>query len=424
MQSVLIFMSDWSGFYKLSVADRQKKVVEKLALDENEAKLLRTSGPLGIELADKMSENVIGTIELPLSIAPNFVVDGKEVVVPMAIEEPSVVAAASYAAKLAAKNGGFTTSYTGSIMIGQVQIVNLEKPEDALSKIEAEHERLAREADGFATHLHPFGGGVKDCAGRLISTDRGKMLIVEFLVNVSDAMGANAVNTVLEGISPKIVEMVGGECRMRILSNLATQRMAGARAIWSKEDIGGEAGVEAILDCWSMAMADPYRRATHNKGIMNGIDAVLVACGNDWRAVESGAHAYASVKQGALTTFRKTPEGNLEGKILLPMAVGTIGGSLRVNPVARMCLKIIGVKSSGEFAQVLASVGLAQNFAALRALALEGIQKGHMRLHARNVASSVGAKDNEIDLVVERMQKSGTINEIVAKEALAKLRGE
>lgn len=416
--------SGWSGFYKLPISQRQKKVIERLGLNEEEAVLLKKSGPLGIETADKMSENVIGTIELPLAIAPNFLVDGKEVVVPMAIEEPSVVAAASYAAKLAAKNGGFTTTYTGPIMIGQVQIVNIEKPDEALEKIDGMRDTLIAEADKYAEHLHPFGGGVKGCNARLISTDRGRMLIVEFEINVSDAMGANAVNTVLEKISPKIAGMVRGECRLRILSNLATRRMAGARAVWRKEDVGGEAGVEAILDCWSMAMADPYRRATHNKGIMNGIDAVLVACGNDWRAVEAGAHAYASLKQGALTTFRKTPEGDLEGKILLPMAVGTIGGSLRVNPVARMCLKILGVNGAGEFAQVLASVGLAQNFAALRALALEGIQKGHMRLHAKNVAAAAGAKENEIDEVVKKMQEAGEINEKGAKDALLKIRGK
>jgi len=412
----------WSGFYKLSVDERKKKVIENAKLNTDEAALLDKSGPLGIELADKMSENVIGTIELPLAVALNFVVDSKEVVIPMAIEEPSVVAAASYAAKLAAKNGGFATSYSGSLMIGQVQIVKLEKPEEARDNIDKMRDEIILEADSHAKHLHPYGGGVKDCSARLISTDRGKMLIVEFVVNVSDAMGANAVNTVLEGISPRLAQISGGETRMRILTNLATQRMAGARAVWSKEDVGGEAGVEAILDCWSMAMADPFRRSTHNKGIMNGIDAVLVACGNDWRAVEAGAHAYACMKQGALTTFRKTAEGDLEGKILLPMAVGTIGGSLRVNPVARMCLKILGVTTAGEFASVLASVGLAQNFAALRALALEGIQKGHMRLHSRNVAAAAGARPEEIEKVAELMGLN--INEAGAKEALARLRGK
>lgn len=416
--------SKWSGFYKLSIEERQKIAVRELGLSQDEAALLRKSGPLGLEAADKMSENAIGTIELPLSIAPNFVIDGKEVVVPMAIEEPSVVAAASNAAKLAAKNGGFTTSYTGSLMIGQVQIVNLKDCEKAAQKINGQSGELVAAADALATGLHKYGGGVKECAARVINTDRGKMLIVEFLVNTADAMGANAINTILEGISQKIVEISGGEARMRILTNLAIRRMASSRAIWKKEDVGGEKGVEAILDCWSMAMADPYRRATHNKGIMNGIDAVLVACGNDWRAVEAGAHAYSAMKEGALTTFRKTNEGDLEGKILLPMAVGTIGGSLRVNPVARMCLKILGVKSSGEFAQALASVGLAQNFAAMRALALEGIQQGHMKLHAKNLAAAAGAKPDEVQKVVECMINSGQISELGAKNALLEIRGK
>ncbi|MFH0927597.1 MAG: hydroxymethylglutaryl-CoA reductase, degradative [Candidatus Micrarchaeota archaeon] len=414
----------WSGFYKLSVDERRKKVVEELGLSSDEEALLKKSGALSIELADKMSENVIGTAGLPLAIAPNFVVDGKAVVVPMAIEEPSVVAAASYAAKLAAKNGGFSCTYTGSLMVGQVQIVGMRDAQAAKEKIEGMREELAGEADKFAAHLHPYGGGVKECSARIVNTDRGKMLVVEFLVGVSDAMGANAVNTIMEAIAPRLEEICVGKARLKILTNLATQRMAGARAVWKKEDCGGDEGIESILDCWSFAMADPYRRATHNKGIMNGIDAVLVACGNDWRAVEAGAHSYAAMKQGALTTFRKTIDGDLEGKILLPMAVGTIGGSLRVNPVARMCLKILGAKNSEEFARVLASVGLAQNFAALRALALEGIQKGHMRLHARNLAAAAGAKPGEIERVVAIMEGEKALNESGAAEALKKVRGK
>ncbi|MFH1306194.1 MAG: hydroxymethylglutaryl-CoA reductase, degradative, partial [Candidatus Micrarchaeota archaeon] len=377
---------------------------------------------LSLEAADKISENVIGTVGLPLSIAPNFVINGKEIVVPMAIEEPSVVAAASYSAKLARAGGGFTTSYTGSVMIGQVQIVGVKDVGKAVGEIEKRKEEIVKKADGYAGHLHPYGGGVKDVCAREINTDRGKMLIVEFAVNVADAMGANAVNTVLEKIAPELVKIAGGEVRIKILTNLSTMRMASARAIWKKEEIGGERVVESILDAWTMAMADIYRRATHNKGTMNGIDAVAIACGQDWRAVEAGAHTYSAMKNGALTLFRKTPEGNLEGKILLPMAVGTVGGSIGINPTAKLSLKILGVEKAEELAQVMAAVGLAQNFAAIRALADEGIQKGHMKLHARNVAMGAGAKGKEIGKVVENMNKNGEISGKSAKEALKEIR--
>ncbi len=418
----IVTESKWSGFYKLPIEKRREIACDELGLNQDEKELLKKEGPIPFDVLDKMSENVIGSVQLPLSVAPNFLIDSKEVVVPMAIEEASVVAACSYGAKLASKNGGFTTTYTGSLMIGQIQIVNMKNPQMAKQKIDEMSTELVKIADIHATHLHPFGGGVKECSSRLISTDRGKMLIVEYVINVCDAMGANAVNTVLEKVAPHVEKTCEGESRLKILTNLATRRMVGARAVWSKDDVGAESGIEAILDCWSMAMCDPYRRSTHNKGIMNGIDAVLVACGNDWRAVEAGAHSYSAMKQGALTTFRKTQDGDLEGKILLPMAVGTIGGSLRVNPIAKMCIKMMGVRSAGDFAKVLACVGLSQNFAALRALALEGIQKGHMRLHARNLAMSAGANENEIDKVVKIMDELKEVSDVSAKKALTILR--
>ncbi|PIT84324.1 hydroxymethylglutaryl-CoA reductase, degradative [Candidatus Micrarchaeota archaeon CG10_big_fil_rev_8_21_14_0_10_45_29] len=414
--------SPWSGFYKLTIEERQERAAKLLKLGKEELALLKKEGALPLSVADKMSENVIGTIGLPLSLAPNFIINGKETVVPMAIEEPSVVAAASNGAKLCKNTGGFRTNYTGSIMIGQIQLVGIKDVDDAIIKIEKRREEIVKKADENASHLHPYGGGVGGMSPRSINTVRGKMLVVEFFINTADAMGANAVNTVLEGIAPLLEEITGGKTRLKILSNLATARMASAVAIWKKEDIGGEQVVESILDCWAMAMADEYRRATHNKGVMNGIDAVCIACGNDWRAVEAGAHTYSALKSGALTTFRKNADGNLEGKIVLPMAVGTVGGSLGVNPTAKMCLKILGVKSAGELAQVMAAVGLAQNFAALRALADEGIQKGHMKLHARHLASAAGAKEGEMEKVVALMQKGGKISAAGAKEALAKLR--
>ncbi|MFA5108141.1 MAG: hydroxymethylglutaryl-CoA reductase, degradative [Candidatus Micrarchaeia archaeon] len=414
--------SKWSGFYKLSIEERQKKVIAEFKLDSSEQALLKKQGPLPIEIADKMSENVIGTIGLPLSIAPNFIINGRETVVPMAIEEASVVAAASNAAKLARGTGGFRTSYTGSVMIGQVQLVGMKDVKKSIEKLNSANKKIFEKADEYASHLHKYGGGVKEVSTRTIATDRGKMIIVEFAIDVSDAMGANAVNTLLEKIAPDLAEISGGNVRLKIVSNLATRRMASAIAVWKAEDVDGDEGVEAILDCWSMAMADPYRRATHNKGVMNGIDAVLVACGNDWRAVEAGAHSYSALKNGALTTFRKTPDGDIEGKILIPMPVGTIGGSLGVNLTAKMCLKMLGVTNSGEFAQVLASVGLAQNFAALRALALEGIQKGHMKLHAKNIATAAGAKAGEMDAVVQWMQENKMMNAEGAKNALSQIR--
>ncbi len=414
--------TDWSGFYKLPLAERQKKLADYAQLEPEEIALISKEGPLALAAADQMSENVIGTVGLPLAIAPNFVINGKEHVVPMAIEEPSVVAAASYAAKLAKPSGGFKTSYTGSVMIGQIQLVGFEDVAATEKTLAKEKDKLVAQAQANAGHLTPYGGGVTGVQWRHILTDRGQMIIVEFLVNVSDAMGANAVNTILEKMAPELEEMTGGRSRLRILSNLATLRMAGATAVWKKEDIGGEDVAEGILDGWTMAMADPYRRATHNKGVMNGIDAVAVACGQDWRAVEAGAHSYAALKGAALTTYKLNADGDIEGKILLPLAVGTVGGSLRVNPTAQLCIKILGVKTSGELAQVMAAVGLAQNFAALRAMAKEGIQKGHMRLHAKNVAAAAGAKPEEMDGAVERMTASNAVNEAGAKKALEEIR--
>ncbi len=391
-------------------------------LDAADLALLNKDGPLPLAAADQMSENVIGTFGLPLSVALNFVVNGKEYVVPMAIEEPSVVAAASNAAKLAKASGGFKAAYTGSIMIGQVQLVQVKDMEEAKKKLEKNKSKIIEQANSDAKYLTAYGGGVTALQWRVILTDRGQMLIVEFLVNVVDAMGANMVNTTLERMAPTLEEMTGGKSRLKILSNLATQRMASATAVWKAEDIGGADVAEGILDAWTMAMADPYRRSTHNKGVMNGIDAVAVALGNDWRAVEAGAHSYAALKGAALTTYKLDADGNIEGKILLPLAVGTVGGSMKANPAAAMCQRILGAKTSGELAQVMAAVGLAQNFAALRAMASEGIQKGHMRLHARHIAMSAGASEVEVDEVVKRMTAGNAINEAGAKKALDEMR--
>ncbi len=415
--------SEWSGFYKKTVEERRKHVGEKAGLSQEEMGIIAKDGPLPVEIANGMSENVIGTVGLPLSVALNFIVDGKEVLVPMAIEEPSVVAAASYAAKLARETGGFSTQYTGSIMIGQVQIVNVEDVDAAVKKIEKNAKEMIGEANAHAEHLTKYGGGVRGVQARRVTTGRGQMLVVEFLVDVQDAMGANAVNTILEKMAPSVVKLVGGKSRLKILSNLAIYRMASAKGVWKKESIGGEEVAEGILDAWALAMSDPFRQATHNKGVMNGIDAVAVATGNDWRAVEAGAHGYSVYKGGAsLTTYRKTPEGDIEGKITLPLAVGTVGGSIRSSKTAQIALKIAGVKTSEGLARMMAAVGLAQNFAALRAMASEGIQAGHMRLQAKNVAIAAGAGGDEVDEVAEEMAGAGKISAESAKEIIGKIR--
>lgn len=401
----------WSGFYKKTVEERRKAIAEAAGLTDEEVAIISKDGPLALDVANAMSENVIGTVGLPLSVALNFLVDGKEVIVPMAVEEPSVVAAASYAAKLARPSGGFRTEYTGSIMIGQIQVVGIKEAEKAVEKIGKDAERLIKTANSHAEHLTRYGGGVRGMQARKLKTARGDMLIVELLVDVQDAMGANAVNTVLEKMTSEIISVTGGEKRLRILSNLAVHRLAAATAVWKKEDIGGEEVSEGVLDAWAFAMADPFRRATHNKGVMNGIDAVAVATGNDWRAVEAGAHSYAAYMGGiSLTSYKKTPDGGIEGRIVLPLAVGTIGGSIRSSRTAQIAIKIAGVKTSGELARLMAAVGLAQNFAALRAMAGEGIQAGHMRLHAKNVALASGAKGGEVEKVAEEMAKAGAIN--------------
>lgn len=376
-----------SGFYNLSMEERLRMVREFAGLSEEEAELLKRDCSLEPSVADKMIENVVGTLPMPLGIATNFLINGKDYLIPMAIEEPSVVAAASHAAKLARQGGGFQASATEQVMIGQIQLLNVKNFEEAEKKIiENEAELLAYANEQDAT-LVKFGGGAKKIEARELNSARGKMLVVHLLVDVRDAMGANAVNTMCEALAPKLEELTGGNALLRILSNLAIHRIARATAIWKKEVIGEES-VEGVLDAFAFAESDVYRCATHNKGIMNGVDAVVLATGNDWRAVEAGAHAYASMKgrYSPLTKYEKNNDGDLVGSIELPMAIGLVGGATKTHPIARISVKILGVKTASELAQIIASVGLAQNFAALRALATEGIQKGHMRLHKRKLS--------------------------------------
>ncbi len=419
------------GFYRLSVDERLQKVGEFAGLISEEMDTLRLQG-LPVEVADKMIENVVGTFELPLGIAVNFLINGKPYLIPMAIEEPSVVAAASFAAKLALQGGGFFTNSTESVMIGQIQVTNVPNPFGAKVDILASKEEIIRIANDQDPLLVSFGGGARDVEVRVLDdTLKGPMVIVHLLVDTKDAMGANATNTMCEAVAHVIERITGGRVYLRILSNLAVRRLARARVVIPKEalafsEFSGEEVIEGILEAYAFAAADPYRAATHNKGIMNGIDPVVIATGNDWRAIEAGAHAYASYTwtYKPLTVWERDKNGDLVGSIELPMAVGLVGGATKVHPTTKVAIKILGVSSARELAEVIAAVGLAQNLAALRALATEGIQRGHMSLHARNVAASAGATGELIDVVANKMVEEGKIRLDRAKEILKELSGE
>lgn len=380
------------GFYKMPMEERLRVVRDFGQLTDDEALALSGLGGIDPAVPDRMIENAIGSFPLPLGVAVNFRINDKEYLVPMAIEEPSVIAAASNAAKMALPGGGFATTSTPPIMIGQVQLTGLKDPHSSKTQIIHRKKEILQYANEQDPMLVSVGGGARDIEVRVIDTRTGPQVVVHLMVDVRDAMGANAVNTMAEAIAPKLEDMTGGRVYLRILSNLAVHRLARARALWKKEAIGGEEVVDGIMEAYSFAEADPFRCTTHNKGIMNGIDAVILATGNDTRAVEAGAHAYAALRgqYKPLTKFEKTTDGDLVGTIELPMAVGLIGGATKTHPTARACIKLLGVKSGSELGEVAAAVGLAQNFAALRALATVGIQKGHMSLHARNIVASVG----------------------------------
>lgn len=415
--------SSVSGFYKLSPKRRLEIVKEFAGLSEEEFELLQRGNSLSLKVADRMIENVIGTFPLPLGIAVNFLVNDRDYLVPMAIEEPSVVAAASYAAKMVRVGGGFHTSSTPPIMIGQIQVVKLKDPEKARKLVLEAKNRIMEKANSCDPVLVSLGGGVKDIHAKVIDTSVGSMLIVELLVDCRDAMGANAVNTMSESVAPLIERLTKGHVYLRIISNLATERRAKAWCTVPKEAVGGSEVVDGIVNASAFAAADPFRAATHNKGVMNGITAVILATGNDHRAIEAGAHAYAAIsgRYSSLSIWEKNEKGDLKGEIELPMAVGLIGGTVRTHPIAKIALKILGVKTANEFGEVLAAVGLAQNLGALRALADEGIQRGHMSLHARNIAVAAGATGELVNLVAERMVKERRIRADRAKELIKEL---
>jgi hydroxymethylglutaryl-CoA reductase len=412
--------SEISGFYKLDPKERLEIVKNFAGLTDEEVEALAKTGSLDMEQANRMIENVVGTFELPVGIAVNFLINGKDYLIPMAIEEPSVVAAASNAAKMARAKGGFQTSNTGPIMIGQIQLTNVKDPYGAKMTILAKKEDILKIANDQDPVLVKFGGGARDLEVRIVNTIKGPMVVNHLLVDCRDAMGANAVNTMAEAVAPYIEEITGGKVYLRIISNLASYRLARAKAVFEKEALGGEDVVDGVVEAYAFAAADPYRCATHNKGIMNGITAVVRATGNDTRAVEAGAHSYAAISghYSPLTVWEKNSNGDLVGTIEIPTAVGLIGGATKVHPTAKAAVKILGVKTAQELGEILAAVGLAQNLGALRALATEGIQRGHMALHARNIAIMAGASKDIVDEVVKRLVERGKVRMDIAKEII------
>lgn len=414
------------NFRALTPAQRLAAIADAAGLTPEERRQLAEPGALGLDRADGMIENVIGAFELPLGVAGNFQVNGRDVLVPMAVEEPSVVAAASFMAKLARENGGFETSSTRPLMRAQVQVLGLSDPHGARVALLRERERIVKLANSRDQVLIGLGGGCQDIEAHVFAdTPRGPMLVLHLIVDVRDAMGANTVNTMAEAVAPLVEEITGGTVRLRILSNLADLRLSRARVRLTPQtldtkDRSGAEIIDGVLDAYVFAATDPYRAATHNKGIMNGIDPVIVATGNDWRAVEAGAHAYAcrDGRYTSLTHWEKDASGALVGTLEMPMPVGLVGGATKTHPLARLALKILAVRSAQELGEIAVAVGLAQNLGALRALATEGIQRGHMALHARNIALTVGAVGAEVDQLARRMAEE---KDVRADRALALL---
>ncbi|MCP1573399.1 hydroxymethylglutaryl-CoA reductase [Herbaspirillum rubrisubalbicans] len=419
------------GLRTMTPPQRLAEVARVAGLDEHAQKLLGEPGGLPLATANGMIENVVGTFQLPLGVAANFQLNGRDVLVPMAVEEPSVVAAASFMAKLARTCGGFQTSSSAPLMRAQIQLIGVSDPHGARLAILKERQAIIAIANSRDQLLSQLGGGCRDIEVHVFpDTRRGAMVVTHLIVDVRDAMGANTVNTMAEAVAGHIEEITAGKVRLRILSNLADLRLARARVKVSAEVLAtnaylGEEVIDGIVDAYEFAAVDPYRAATHNKGIMNGIDPVIVATGNDWRAVEAGAHAYACRhgRYTSLTHWEIAADGDLVGTLEIPMPVGLVGGATKTHPAARAALKILGVQSAQELAEVAVAVGLAQNMAALRALATEGIQRGHMALHARNIALAAGAEPGEMDWLVQQMVAQHDVRVDYAKALLAERRG-
>ncbi len=416
--------------YEQEPARRLERVAEASGCSVGE--LVALTGGLDIATADKMVENVVGIAALPLGIATNFQVNGRDVLVPMAIEEPSVIAGASKAARAARAGGGFQAEADAAVMIAQVQLLDVPDPEGATADLLERQDEVLALANSRPSRIIELGGGARELEVRAFpDTPVGAMLVVHVLYDVVDAMGANAVNTAAEAVAPLLESITGGRANLRVLSNLADRRLARAKVSvpaggLATGDLSGEAVAQRIVEAYALAAVDPYRAATHNKGIMNGIDAVAVATGNDWRAIEAGAHAFAA-RSGSyrpLSWWAVSAHGGLHGDLEMPLAVGTVGGATNVLPVARACLRLMGVGSARELASIMAAVGLAQNLAALWALATEGIQRGHMSLHARQVAMAAGAVGKEVETVAERLVQSGRIRGTDAERLLRETRDE
>lgn len=405
------------GFYKLSVKERRELLAELAGLSPEQVEALAAGGELSEDAADRMIENVIGTYSLPIGVATNFIIDDEHYIIPFVLEEPSVVAAASNMAKRCHAKGGFVSNNDEPVMIGQIQVVGCTEPEVASQAILAGKDELIAACNEVDPILVRFGGGCRDLQARLIETESGQMIIVHILVDCRDAMGANAVNTMAETIAPMIEGISGGTVILRIISNLAVHRLARVSAIFTRAEMSDDGSdveqgtevIKGVIQAYHFAKADPFRATTHNKGIMNAISPVAIACGQDWRAIESGAHSYASHERvyGSMTHWEIDGNGDLKGSIEIPMAVGLVGGAVRVHPAAQANVAILGVDTADGLAKAMAAAGLAQNLGALRALATVGIQAGHMKLHARNMAVTAGAADNEVDAVVSLAHSTG-----------------
>ncbi len=419
-------------FYQQSIPERLETLKEQTDLKAEDLHGFSPEGGLNLETANGMIENVVGLYSLPLGIAQNFLINGREVLVPMVIEEPSVVASASFMAKLARASGGFEAGMRSQEMIGQLQVLDLADPHQAAAQVLEEKEALLAKAAAFHPNLAKYGGGPRDLEVRVIEDSPiGAFLVVHLIVDVQDAMGANLINSMLEHLASPIEEITGGRVHLRILSNLSDRRLAWARARFALADLAfgdysGEEVRDGIIEAWAFADCDPYRAATHNKGVMNGIDAVVLACANDWRAVEAGAHAYVarSGRYRSLTQWSKAENGDLLGFIELPIALGIVGGATKLHPTAQASLKLMGVKTVAELGGIVAAVGLAQNLGALRALATEGIQRGHMSLHARQIALTAGATPEQVDRLAKTLVEEKNIKLARAQELLAQWNGK
>ena len=412
------------GLHKMTPADRLQAVAAKAGLGNEAIASLAQAAEGRIELADRLVENAISSIAIPIGVATNMIVDGREVLVPMATEESSVIAAVCNAAKRCRPTGGFFTSSSGPVMAAQIQLLGASDPEQVRLKVYERLDEIRTICNETDPLLVKFGGGFRDIEVRVIETAEGPMTIVHIIVDTRDAMGANAVNSMAEALAPRLVEWTGARSLLRILTNLADRRVVRARAVWPLEEIGGEEVRDDMISAYHFADADPYRAATHNKGIMNGVSAVVLATGNDTRAIEAGAHSFVARNghYGSMSCWEEDADGNLVGILEMPMAVGLIGGATKIHPTAQACLKLLGVETADQLARIIVSIGLAQNFAAMRALATTGIQKGHMALHAQNVALLVGATGDEIDQVASELKALGKVRQDVAEEILARLR--